>query len=180
MTDQVKVLISERNGVELADKEELNLVPQNIFISNPNFVSDDVNGALDELVSLNSAKVFGNNFLFNESLGLSTNNSTTVFATKNSIVVPTVPSGTYLLQVSFVFTTSNANREMDGQLWNGSSAIMEWVNSTSRVQAIPVSTAIALLTSYTGNQTLSFRFKVNGSGTTVTIRDSRLMFWRLS
>lgn len=50
MTDQVKVLIAERNGVELPDKEELSLVAENVYLNSAFFpTSDNVKEALEFL-----------------------------------------------------------------------------------------------------------------------------------
>lgn len=49
MPDSVKVLIVERNGVELADREEFNLVAVSIPFSVSGFVSTDVQSAISEV-----------------------------------------------------------------------------------------------------------------------------------
>lgn len=48
MPDTVKVIIGERNGVELLDNEEYVLIPENIPFSSPGVVSDNVKDAILE------------------------------------------------------------------------------------------------------------------------------------
>ena len=48
MADDVKVKITERNGVELEFDEELELIPSNIPFSDPSFAADNVQDAITE------------------------------------------------------------------------------------------------------------------------------------
>ena len=50
MADQVKVLVVERNGIDLEDYEEINLTASNIPVSLPGFSSDNVSDAIAEAV----------------------------------------------------------------------------------------------------------------------------------
>ena len=58
MTDQVKVLIAERNGVELPDKEELPLVAENVFLDSALFAQDNVQEALESLAGGGKRRFF--------------------------------------------------------------------------------------------------------------------------
>lgn len=49
MADEVKILIAERNGVELAFREELDFKPENMPFSDPDFSAADVKAAIKEL-----------------------------------------------------------------------------------------------------------------------------------
>lgn len=52
MTDQVKVLIAERNGTDLEDSEELSLAAENIYLNSTSFPSDsNVKTALEGLAA---------------------------------------------------------------------------------------------------------------------------------
>jgi hypothetical protein len=53
MADTVKVLIGEKNGVEL-ESEEFLLVPENIPFSSSNFSATDVKAALEEVKASSS------------------------------------------------------------------------------------------------------------------------------
>jgi len=56
MPDSVKVLVVERNGVELSDAEEFNLIASAIPFTGSGFVSNDVQSAIIE-ASAGSADV---------------------------------------------------------------------------------------------------------------------------
>lgn len=50
MTDQVKLLIAERNGVDLDDVSELSLDAVNTYLDSVEFSQDNVKDALESLV----------------------------------------------------------------------------------------------------------------------------------
>jgi hypothetical protein len=180
MTDQVKVLIAERNGVELPDREELPLTANNIFLSNLAYVSDNVDGALSEISTSVSGKVFGNNFQINESLGNTSTTSTTVYTVKNTITTPSLPVGNYLVKLDTNFTCAAANREMDIRLREGAANII-WSSKPSYIRTagiIPVS-GYSYLAAISGVKTIVLEFKAS-TATTVTLSNSRLTFFRVS
>lgn len=52
MTDQVKVIVVERNGTDLADSEELSLAAENVYLSSSSFSGiDNVKSALENVAS---------------------------------------------------------------------------------------------------------------------------------
>jgi hypothetical protein len=180
MVDQNKILVFERNGSELADGEELLLSASAIPSTTSGLVADNVNSALQEIYNALLAKVFGNSFQYAESLGTSTNTSASTYVTKLTFVTSSLPAGNYILSWTFVWSASNANRDMDVRIRDSSTTLVEWVGSVGRVNAVEIISSFKILPSISGVKTYTLEFKCNGSTTTLSLRDAIMTLWRVS
>jgi hypothetical protein len=174
MADAVKVLIVERNGVELQEREELDLTPSNIPFSNANFSATDVNAGIIE------AGTFGMRFTQAQDLTETSTTSTTTYSTKVTLSAASLPSGNYILTYACVHRTAAANRETDIRIADGGTALFDLRSSILRTQgSFPVSGFI-YLSGVSGSKTYTLQFRVGGTATTSFVKDARLALWRVS
>lgn len=179
MANANKILTYETNGVELADPVEILLTASAIPSATTGLVATDVSAALQELQNNAAAKVFGNNYTSAISLAVSTNNSTTVYVTKLTMVTASLPSGTYMLNWSFKLSSSTAAREADIRVLDGVTTLTSWVPSFSRLQETAITAGYDILSGVSGVKTYKLEFKANNA-TTISMSDAQFAFWRLA
>jgi hypothetical protein len=180
LADQNKILTYEINGVELADGVEILLEASAIPSTTTGLSALDVDAALQELHDNAQAKVFGTQFQYAESLVTTTNTSNTTYVTKVTLTTSSLPSGTYLLSWSLVWSSSNASREMDVRIRDNTTDLVTWVSSASRNQAVEMKTGFKILTGVSGVKTYTVQFKLNALASTISVRDTVLSLWRLA
>ena len=180
MADQNKILTYETNGVELADPVEILLTAGAIPSATTGLVASDVSAALQELHNNEQAKVFGTQFQYAESLGTTTNTSNTTYVNKVTLTTSSLPSGTYVLNWTLVWSSSNASRESDFRILDNTTPLVTWVSSASRNQAVEMKSGFKILTGVSGVKTYNLDFKVNASSSTISVRDAILTLWRVA
>lgn len=63
MTDLVKTLVVERNGTDLIDQEEIELRAENVFLQDPDFLSDNVLDAMKEALNATAGDVHSSQYV---------------------------------------------------------------------------------------------------------------------
>jgi len=130
--------------------------------------------------TLDNGNVFGAQLYYSEDNTETSNNSTTTWANKITLVTPDLPAGDYLVQYQFNWRSANADRQIEfrtqrdsididtGEPFTGSISDRQLISGFRRVQSI------------SGVQTFTLDFRVGGSGTTVFMYNARLFVWRIA
>jgi hypothetical protein len=174
VADAVKVLIVERNGVEIDDYEELNLTASAIQFNAPGFAASDVQEAIEE------AGKFGMSKIYSSQPDETSTTSTSVWSVKNTISPTGLISGVYILFFSCIGRTAGANREIDVRIMDGATNLWECRVSLIRTQGLLPISGYVILPGVSGSKTYTLEFKVGGTATTAFLKNSTLSLWRFS
>jgi hypothetical protein len=131
--------------------------------------------------AITKPNVFGTEYQNVTGIAETSTNSTTVYSTKLTLTTPaTLPSGTYLLSWTHVWRALGANRAMDFRIRRSTTDLITTVEFSSNVSTRELKSGFVNTGTISGANTFTMEFKVNGSGTTVYIRDASLQLWRIS
>jgi hypothetical protein len=130
--------------------------------------------------TVDSGNVFGSEVQFAEATSETSNNSTTVWATKVSLVTPAdLPLGDYMFHFQFIWRAGNADREADFRFQLNAADIVAWQPTTSRIQDNQLLSGFRRVQAISGVNTFTFQFKVANSNTTIFVRDARIYITRI-
>ena len=173
-----KVLISEKDNVELEFQEELQLNADNVEASLSNgLASDSVQGQLDEL----AANVFGDEFQVFESDGTSSTTSAT-YQNKINSTTTNLPSGDYIIMYSAEIGNENNNKSIICQarcLIGGTIVGQVEDRSSSPDDNAFVSFSGIKKLSLSGVTTVQIQYR-RVKNSTATIRRARVVLWRVA
>lgn len=124
---------------------------------------------------------FGRNFFSSSTITTSTNSSTTTYQTACTITTDDLPSGNYRISTSVLSSASNPNRNIEVIITDGTTTYYDQIFNIS-IGANENSPAVAsvILSGISGVKTLNVQYRVSGGGTTITVADARVDFWRVS
>ena len=176
MGDSYKALAVEKNGVDLADAEEVALSAVNITFNNSSngFTATEVQAAIEE------AGIFGTRYQFEEAKAETSTTSTTTWANKLTLTTPSLPSGNYYVGFQLIWRSSSASREAEFRVQRGGVSLIEWEPSVSRTQDSRLECGFEKTGTISGVNTFTLDFRVGGSATTIFVREAHLVFWRLT
>jgi hypothetical protein len=111
------------------------------------------------------------------------NNSQTTWATKLTLTTPaTLPAGEYILLFDSIWRCLNANRNADIRVvQNGVTTLENFQPFESSTNEIQLITGFTPLSNLSGANTFTLEFRVgNAAGTTIYLRNSHLILWRIA
>lgn len=112
------------------------------------------------------------------STGASTTTSTTTYATKTTLVTPTLPLGDYRLAWRYKWLAAKANRGIQSQVLDNGVEISNSINFSANVADNPSISNFIPLSGISGVHTFTFNFRVGIGATTITMSDFYAEFWR--
>lgn len=113
------------------------------------------------------------------SVGETSNTSTTVDATKVTLVTPNLPIGNYILEWSFKFRCAGANRRSRVNIKDGVTEIIDHIEHYQDAASYPVISMRKVIPNISGVKTYTLNFRVDGTNTTVFISEATLSIRRL-
>ena len=183
MPDSVKMLIAERNGVDLYFHEELDFLPENMPITLAGFTADNVKDAIQEASAGGGGGTFGQNYIYSESESISSTSSSS-YQRKVLLTTPSVSAGDYRIGWSFEGTHTNDLTEFEFRVRLDDSTTL---NGDCRLTADDASLrgeyiaacGFKQVTLTAGVHEFDIDYRELGSDTS-RIRRARLEFWRVS
>jgi hypothetical protein len=115
-----------------------------------------------------------------EAVAETSTTSTTVWSTKLTLTTPSLPLGDYEVTFMYKWRNSSANRRQDTRIQVNSANKIAWESFNSNTAEQSLQSGFFLLESVSGVQTITFQFKVVGSGTTTYTSEARMKIKRLS
>lgn len=152
---------------------QLRTASENIFTAVDDITDTNVQDAIRK------ANTFGSYWQTTSDSGETSTTSTTVWSTKLTLTTPSLPSGDYILNFTFVWRAANANRTLDGRVRDGSTDLLTFRPFTPSTSEQAVASGFIFLSSVSGVKTYTLEFKVFTTATTVYMRNAVFGFWRV-
>lgn len=120
---------------------------------------------------------FGTHYQDNNVTAETSTTSTTDYASKLSLVTPSLPLGNYRLNYKMQWRASNNSRGIQIQLLRNNVEITNSITYTASNNATPTENNFINLLGISGVQTFALNFRVSG-GNTIFSSNTSLVFWR--
>jgi hypothetical protein len=140
------------------------------------------NGAIagDKIVFNGSVWETRSDITYNaEDVAATTNASTTVYATKVTLVTPSLPLGDYMISWSLKWTAANANRGIKVGIFVNGTEIVNQINFSASVADYPMIGGRKKQSAISGIKTIDIKFLSGIGATTITTSEALLTIQRV-